>query len=141
VGQSGRCRRSRRRKSPTGTTLYIIRIRSSAAGCEPAPPAGVWTWRTSCPTSSSPPCAPPRTRRSRDGVVLGEVWEDGSNKISYSSRRKYLLGSRGPRADELPAARTADNGLASQGGDAPPSCEAMETHSRALSPLRRLPAP
>lgn len=27
-----------------------------------------------------------------DALVLGEVWEDASNKISYSHRRKYLLG-------------------------------------------------
>ena len=27
-----------------------------------------------------------------DSFLLGEVWEDGSNKISYSKRRKYLLG-------------------------------------------------
>ncbi len=27
-----------------------------------------------------------------DALVLGEVWEDASNKISYSQRRKYLLG-------------------------------------------------
>ena len=27
-----------------------------------------------------------------DAMVLGEVWEDASNKISYSRRRKYLLG-------------------------------------------------
>ena len=26
-------------------------------------------------------------------LVIGEVWEDASNKISYSSRRKYLLGN------------------------------------------------
>lgn len=29
---------------------------------------------------------------SEDGVLLGDVWEDASNKISYSRRRKYLLG-------------------------------------------------
>ena len=28
-----------------------------------------------------------------DGVLLGEVWEDASNKISYGVRRKYFLGS------------------------------------------------
>lgn len=28
-----------------------------------------------------------------DSVVIGEVWEDASNKISYGVRRKYLLGS------------------------------------------------
>ncbi len=27
-----------------------------------------------------------------DSFLLGEVWEDGSNKIAYSQRRKYLLG-------------------------------------------------
>lgn len=29
-----------------------------------------------------------------DALVLGEVWEDASNKISYSSRRRYLLGGQ-----------------------------------------------
>ncbi len=27
-----------------------------------------------------------------DAVIIGEVWEDASNKISYSERRKYLQG-------------------------------------------------
>ena len=27
-----------------------------------------------------------------DSVILGEVWEDASNKISYSDRRRYLSG-------------------------------------------------
>ena len=27
-----------------------------------------------------------------DAVVIGEVWEDASNKIAYSVRRRYLLG-------------------------------------------------
>ena len=27
-----------------------------------------------------------------DSYLIGEVWEDGSNKIAYSTRRKYLLG-------------------------------------------------
>ncbi len=27
-----------------------------------------------------------------NAIVIGEVWEDASNKISYSQRRKYLLG-------------------------------------------------
>lgn len=29
---------------------------------------------------------------SRDAVLIGEVWEDASNKISYSNRRKYVFG-------------------------------------------------
>ena len=28
-----------------------------------------------------------------DSFLLGEVWEDGSNKVAYDRRRKYLLGS------------------------------------------------
>ena len=28
----------------------------------------------------------------KDAIVLGEVWEDASNKIAYSERRQYLLG-------------------------------------------------
>ncbi len=27
-----------------------------------------------------------------DAIVMGEVWEDASNKIAYSERRQYLLG-------------------------------------------------
>lgn len=30
----------------------------------------------------------------RDAVVLGEVWEDASNKCAYGQRRHYLLGSQ-----------------------------------------------
>lgn len=29
-----------------------------------------------------------------EGILIGEVWEDASNKISYSQRRHYLLGSQ-----------------------------------------------
>ncbi len=28
------------------------------------------------------------------GLVLGEVWEDASNKVAYSQRRRYLLGKQ-----------------------------------------------
>ncbi len=30
----------------------------------------------------------------KDGFLLGEVWEDASNKISYGNRRRYLLGDQ-----------------------------------------------
>lgn len=30
----------------------------------------------------------------KDALILGEVWEDASNKISYGSRRKFLLGKQ-----------------------------------------------
>ena len=28
-----------------------------------------------------------------DGIVIGEVWEDASNKVAYSQRKRYLLGN------------------------------------------------
>jgi len=31
---------------------------------------------------------------SKDNYLLGEVWEDASNKISYGSRRKFLMGDQ-----------------------------------------------
>lgn len=31
-------------------------------------------------------------RENPSALVLGEVWEDASNKVAYSSRRRYLLG-------------------------------------------------
>lgn len=33
-------------------------------------------------------------RQSNDAIVLGEVWEDASNKTAYSIRRRYLLGGQ-----------------------------------------------
>ena len=33
-------------------------------------------------------------KQNPDAFVLGEVWEDATNKISYGSRRKYLLGKQ-----------------------------------------------
>ena len=29
-----------------------------------------------------------------NGILIGEVWEDASNKIAYSQRRRYLLGAQ-----------------------------------------------
>lgn len=29
-----------------------------------------------------------------NGILIGEVWEDASNKIAYSQRRRYLLGKQ-----------------------------------------------
>ena len=31
-------------------------------------------------------------KKDQEGILIGEVWEDASNKISYSKRREYLLG-------------------------------------------------
>ena len=60
-----------------------------------------------------------------DSVLIGEVWEDGSNKISYSQRRRYLLGSETHGLMNYPF-RTALLAYL-RGGDADDFREAMET--------------
>ena len=57
--------------------------------------------------------------------LLGEVWEDGSNKIAYSQRRKYLLGSETHGLMNYPFRTAALAWL--QGGDAGSFRDAMET--------------
>ncbi len=32
-------------------------------------------------------------RNNKDAIVIGEVWEDATNKISYSKRRRYFCGN------------------------------------------------
>jgi len=60
-----------------------------------------------------------------DGLLLGEVWEDGSNKIAYSRRRKYLLGAETHGLMNYPFRTAALAWLL--GGDAAAFREAMET--------------
>lgn len=60
-----------------------------------------------------------------DSVLIGEVWEDGSNKIAYSQRRRYLLGSETHGLMNYPF-RTAALGWLT-GGDAADFRETMET--------------
>ena len=60
-----------------------------------------------------------------DSFLLGEVWEDGSNKIAYSRRRRYLLGSETHGLMNYPF-RTAALGWLT-GGDATDFRETMET--------------
>ena len=60
-----------------------------------------------------------------DSFLLGEVWEDGSNKIAYSQRRKYLLGAETHGLMNYPFRQAALDYL--QGGDAADFKEAMET--------------
>ena len=60
-----------------------------------------------------------------DALVLGEVWEDASNKISYSQRRRYLLGKELHGVMNYPF-RTALLGYL-LGGKAEDFKEAMET--------------
>ena len=60
-----------------------------------------------------------------DAVLIGEVWEDASNKIAYSQRRRYLLGSELHGVMNYPF-RTALLAYL-QGGNADDFREAMET--------------
>jgi len=60
-----------------------------------------------------------------DGFLLGEVWEDGSNKIAYDQRRKYLLGREVHGLMNYPFRTAALAYL--RGGDAIDFLNAMET--------------
>lgn len=60
-----------------------------------------------------------------DSFLLGEVWEDGSNKIAYDRRRKYLLGRETHGLMNYPF-RTAALAFL-QGGRAEDFMESMET--------------
>lgn len=59
-----------------------------------------------------------------NGYLLGEVWEDGSNKIAYSRRRKYLLGRETHGLMNYPLRTAALDYL--RGGDAADFRDAME---------------
>ena len=60
----------------------------------------------------------------RDAFLLGEVWEDGSNKIAYSQRRRYLLGHETHGLMNYPFRTAALEFL--QGGPAENFVECME---------------
>lgn len=64
-------------------------------------------------------------REKPDSFLLGEVWEDGSNKIAYDQRRKYLLGRETHGLMNYPFRTAALAYL--QGGGAENFMEAMET--------------
>ena len=60
-----------------------------------------------------------------DALLIGEVWEDGSNKIAYDRRRRYLLGSETHGLMNYPFRTAALQWLC--GGDASDFWESMET--------------
>ena len=60
-----------------------------------------------------------------DSLLIGEVWEDGTTKIAYQQRRKYLLGSETHGLMNYPL-RTALLAYL-RGGDADEFREAVET--------------
>ena len=65
-----------------------------------------------------------RTEKS-DAIIIGEVWEDGSNKIAYGQRRKHIWGGHCDGLMNYPF-RTALLNFG-QGGDANDFNSAMET--------------
>ena len=52
-----------------------------------------------------------------DAYILGEVWEDASNKISYGTRRKFLRGSQLDSVMNYPFANAILNFIKYGGGD------------------------
>jgi len=61
-----------------------------------------------------------------DGLLLGEVWEDASNKISYGKLRRYLLGSELDSVMDYPL-RRAVVGFLTGGMTAPEVCETLDS--------------
>jgi 4-alpha-glucanotransferase len=61
-----------------------------------------------------------------DGLLLGEVWEDASNKISYSKLRSYLLGDELDSAMNYPV-RDAVVGYVMGAVSAPAAAEKLES--------------
>ena len=59
-----------------------------------------------------------------DAVVIGEVWEDGSNKIAYDVRRRHLLGGHCDGLMNYPFRTALLDWL--RGGDAARFMETME---------------
>lgn len=59
-----------------------------------------------------------------DAIVIGEVWEDGTTKIAYGERRKYLLGHETHGLMNYPFRISAIAWL--QGGNAQDFMETME---------------
>jgi len=65
------------------------------------------------------------TEENPDSFLLGEVWEDGSNKVAYSQRRRYLLGGETNGLMNYPFRAAALSWLT--GGDAADFRDSMET--------------
>ena len=66
--------------------------------------AGDSMWPTSFPTTSWPKSKKAVLAEKPDALLLGEVWEDASNKISYGHLRRYLQGSELDSAMDYPSA-------------------------------------
>lgn len=60
-----------------------------------------------------------------DGYLLGEVWEDATNKISYSKRRRFIRGSQLDSVMNYPFANAIIDFVT--GGDGEDFCESIMT--------------
>lgn len=67
-----------------------------------------------------------------DAVVIGEVWEDASNKISYGERREYLLGEELDSTMNYPFRRLAVDFVLERNN-------AAETHRRIMNLYENYP--
>lgn len=65
------------------------------------------------------------TEENPNAFILGEVWEDASNKISYGERRRYLLGDQLDSVMNYPFANAIIDFV--KGGNANKICEVVET--------------
>ncbi len=90
--------------------------------------AGAWAWRLDVadelPDDFIVEIRRAMTEEKPDSFLLGEVWEDASNKIAYSQRRRYLLGDELGGVMNYPFRTAALNYL--RGGDAVEFRETME---------------
>ena len=64
-------------------------------------------------------------KEKKDGFIYGEVWEDATNKISYSQRRRYLLGGQLDSVMNYPFANAIVNFV--KYGDAENLAETVES--------------
>jgi 4-alpha-glucanotransferase len=81
------------REMDEGYLDFIIRGRDGVAvhWLRRARGAGGWTWRTSfrCVSQDAPGAG---QAGKPDAALIGEVWEDASNKVSYGEIRTYCAG-------------------------------------------------
>ncbi len=68
-----------------------------------------------------------------EAIIIGEVWEDASNKYSYSSRRRYLTGDQLDSVMNYPFAKTVMDFVR--------SAKAEGFHDRILTVLENYPKP
>lgn len=69
-----------------------------------------------------------------DAVIIGEVWEDASNKTAYGERREYFLGNELDSVMNYPMRRALIDGVSGK-------IDAKEFNDRLMSIKENYPAP